>query len=249
MAKGYAFLAGLTGVNASKYGGWNGENGCWGCELDVDNVARIVAPMGYEIQMRKTGAATRTAILDGLAGLAGSAGPGDIALFYFSGHGGQQPDKDGDELDGMDETLIAFDGPVIDDEVHRALKSFKAGVRVLMLSDSCNSGTNYKGLFNVPKPTPFRPFSDEPAEISAMLIHLGGCRDGFTSSGYRGGGAFTVALCNAWDGGKFRGSLRALHETVAATLKAQGETQDTTYTEYGVVNGVFRDQPAFSVGR
>lgn len=37
------------------------------------------------------------------------AQPGDSLFFSFSGHGGQQRDVDGDEVDGMDETILPVD--------------------------------------------------------------------------------------------------------------------------------------------
>ena len=37
-AKGKALLVGLKRVNPNSYSGWNGQNGCSGCELDVDNM-------------------------------------------------------------------------------------------------------------------------------------------------------------------------------------------------------------------
>ena len=45
--------------------------------------------------------------------------PGDYLFFHYSGHGGQQADKDGDEADGKDETLVPLDyqtaGQITDD--------------------------------------------------------------------------------------------------------------------------------------
>ena len=46
-AKALAVLVGLRRVNPAKYNGWDGTNGCWGCELDVDDVERILQPLGY----------------------------------------------------------------------------------------------------------------------------------------------------------------------------------------------------------
>ena len=49
MAKGYALLVGLKSVDPIKYGGWDGSNGCWGCELDVDNMERLLGHLGFQI--------------------------------------------------------------------------------------------------------------------------------------------------------------------------------------------------------
>ena len=43
--------------------------------------------------------------------LAAPSQPGDVAVFYFSGHGSQMPDVSDDEPDQWDETLVAYDSP------------------------------------------------------------------------------------------------------------------------------------------
>ncbi len=68
----------------------------------------------------------------------------DICLITFSGHGAQS--DDGDDLDEtddeqMDETWCFHDRQLIDDEILDLLTEFKEGVRVLVISDSCHSGT------------------------------------------------------------------------------------------------------------
>ena len=47
----------------------------------------------------------------------------------------------GDEADRKDETWCLYDGQLIDDELYFELSRFAAGVRILVLSDSCHSGT------------------------------------------------------------------------------------------------------------
>ena len=51
------------------------------------------------------------------------------------------PDTSGEEVDRQDETWCLWDGQLIDDELYLELSRFAAGVRVLVLSDSCHSGT------------------------------------------------------------------------------------------------------------
>lgn len=41
--------------------------------------------------------------------LVSGAARGDSLFFHYSGHGGSVPDDDGDEEDGMDETLVPVD--------------------------------------------------------------------------------------------------------------------------------------------
>ena len=62
-------------------------------------------------------------------------------MVSYSGHGGQLPDQDGDETELQDETWCLYDGELVDDELLRLWVKFKAGVRILVFSDSCHSGT------------------------------------------------------------------------------------------------------------
>lgn len=249
MAKGSALLVGLKSVDPAAYNGWDGTAGCWGCELDVDNMEMILNPINYQIKTLKTADATRDRILSALYRAADNTEGGDIFVFYYSGHGGQQPDITGDELDGRDETLVAYDREVIDDKIHEALGKFKAGVRLVMISDSCNSGTNYRLRMTAPvnEQAIFKPLarrSTRELSIDAQLIHLGGCRDGFGSSGYQHGGAFTIALCEAWENGSFRGNFKDLHSRICDLIRSDQKPQ---YSEYGPVSDEFRAQRAFEV--
>jgi metacaspase-1 len=68
---------------------------------------------------------TRANILKGFRWLRQGVKPGDSLILHYSGHGGSIKDTDGDEEDGMDETLCPVDyataGVIVDDEVHDVL--------------------------------------------------------------------------------------------------------------------------------
>jgi len=86
------------------------------------------------------GLATREGFLGGIRQMADMAGPEDVVLVFFSGHGQQTPDEEGgDEIDQLDETIVMFDGPLPDDQVIEALDAIQAGTVILAL-DSCHSG-------------------------------------------------------------------------------------------------------------
>ncbi len=234
-----SLLVGLKSVDPSKYGGWDGTSGCWGCELDVDNIAAIVEPLNYRTSILKTEAATASAILSALEDAATKCQSGDLFVFYFSGHGGQQPDISGDELDGKDETLVAYDRELTDDELNTVWTKFKAGVRIFMVSDSCNSGTNYKmRMLDIAHSTPIRFFARETergksskaarSAMHAQMIHFGGCRDGFTSSGYMAGGAFTQALVQTWNNGRFDGDYPAFYQSIKSRITSGQIVQYST---------------------
>jgi hypothetical protein len=68
----------------------------------------------------------------------------DFFFFSFAGHGFQRVDTRGDrdEGDRLDETILLFDVELFDDVLRKDLwPRFAAGVRVLMVSDSCHSGS------------------------------------------------------------------------------------------------------------
>lgn len=71
---------------------------------------------------------------------------GDSLVFHYSGHGSQQRDYSGEELDGMNETLCPLDfetaGMITDDEINDTIvKPLPHGVRLHAIIDACHSGT------------------------------------------------------------------------------------------------------------
>ncbi|CAA0834511.1 Metacaspase-1 [Striga hermonthica] len=71
---------------------------------------------------------------------------GDSLVFHFSGHGSQQRNYKGDEIDGFDETLCPLDyetqGMIVDDEINATIvKPLPAGVKLHAIIDACHSGT------------------------------------------------------------------------------------------------------------
>lgn len=96
------------------------------------------------VKMLLTGEAKRDAVLEEIGKAAVALDGGDIFMLTYSGHGGQLPDENNEEDDGVDETWCLFDGELVDDEIYKALADFKKGVRILILSDSCHSGTVIK---------------------------------------------------------------------------------------------------------
>ncbi len=75
-------------IDPASYNGWDGTGGCWGCELDVDNMERILKSLDYDTKLLKTADATRNRILSSLYRAADNLVADDIFVFYYSGHGG-----------------------------------------------------------------------------------------------------------------------------------------------------------------
>lgn len=72
--------------------------------------------------------------------------PGDSLLFHYSGHGSQQRNYNGDEVDGFDETICPLDfetqGMIVDDEINATIvRPLPQGVKLHAIIDACHSGT------------------------------------------------------------------------------------------------------------
>jgi hypothetical protein len=104
-------------------------------------MATLLQSRGFGVTTLLTKQATRDAVKKAIADVAQVAKPGDIFVYTNSSHGGQLPDLNGDEDDGLDETICMYDGELVDDEIWALLAAFAQGVRVFSLSDSCHSGT------------------------------------------------------------------------------------------------------------
>ncbi len=137
--RGASLHLGLNRVNPKHYAGWSGALGA--CEADARDMAALCQAQGLNPKLLLSAQATRTALAEALTQATQALRPGDLFVLTFSGHGGQVPDTSRDEPDGQDETWCLFDGQLLDDELYAALARFAAGVRVLVLSDSCHSGT------------------------------------------------------------------------------------------------------------
>ena len=149
-ASGVALHIGLNAVDPAHYAGWSGPLNA--CEQDAGDMAAIAKKAGMKSTMLLTSSATRAKALSGIRAASKTLKRGDFFLLTYSGHGGQVEDVTGDEDDKKDETWCLFDGELIDDELYFELSKFAAGVRVLVLSDSCHSGTVTRARPEPPPP-------------------------------------------------------------------------------------------------
>ncbi len=130
-------------------------NDLQGPDVDIRNFEKfLIEREGFasdEISILQNERATRANILTALEHwLVGSTKPGDKVVFYYSGHGGQVRDTDGDEQDGLDETLAPFDtdenqGNQITDDEFSAVLARLSDRDVTVIFDSCHSGTISRG--------------------------------------------------------------------------------------------------------
>ena len=265
IARGRSLHIGLNFLDPRRYGGWDGE--LEACEFDARDMEDLALSRDISASVLLTRQATRARVLAGIASEAKALRAGDYFLLTYSGHGAQVPDVSSEETDGMDETWCLWDGELIDDEIYRALAAFRAGVRVVVLSDSCHSGT----VVRAPRPRASQPrgrpralpqlaarraylarqrFYDaiprgaSPADIAASVLLISGCQDHQLSMDGPDNGAFTGALLEVWDEARFEGSYAELH---AAIRKQLPRTQSPNLLLMGTAAPTLARERAFLV--
>jgi hypothetical protein len=126
-----------------------------GCVSDARDMANTLVICGFapkNLRIRTDRAATKAGILKGLDWLIKGAKKGDSLVFYYSGHGSQVVDTDGDEVDRLDEILCPHDIDfakklyISDDDLREIFAKLPKGVNLEVILDCCHSGTGTREL-------------------------------------------------------------------------------------------------------
>jgi hypothetical protein len=116
-----------------------------GCVNDANDWSAELQKRGFKMAKLLDGDATGKNMLAAMRRTIAKGKSGDTVVLQYSGHGSYVDDVDGDEPDGRDECLCPHDisskGPITDDELFQLYSAKKPGVRLLVISDSCHSGT------------------------------------------------------------------------------------------------------------
>ena len=139
----------LIGVNDYEH-----VNPLSGCLNDVELMGRILTERygfdGSRVARVIDPHYRRDDILAAFDAFVTAAQRDDMVLIYYSGHGSQAPDRDGDEPDDMDETIVPRDSgrgaepnrDITDDEINSVVQALTArGADVTFIFDSCHSGS------------------------------------------------------------------------------------------------------------
>ena len=126
-------------------------NGCVNDALQMaDMLRRHFAFENANIRVVTDERATQEAILARLEWLVADARGGDQLVFHFSGHGSQVADRDGDELDQLDEIICPYDmdwdHPLTDDVFERYFARLSSEVSLTVVLDCCHSGTGLRDV-------------------------------------------------------------------------------------------------------
>jgi hypothetical protein len=158
--QGRSLHIGVNEVNGDHYSGWTGPLKL--CENDVSVMQSVATDLGFKTETLKTKEATRDNVSKAIGRISSELKDGDMFLITYAGHGGQVADVNGDEDDLKDETWCLYDGQLLDDELAMLWSKFDPGVRIVVISDSCNSGSIAKSMI----------FPEDPAEQEAFLATL-----------------------------------------------------------------------------
>jgi hypothetical protein len=144
---GHALVIGID-----RYPGFPPENQLDGCVHDARLMDQLLRRrFGFpRPRLLLDEAATREGILEALEELLEATGEGHRVVLHFSGHGSQMRDREGDEPDGYDETLVPHDSgrgshpnrDISDDEIHYwMLRLTRRTDAVTLIFDCCHSAT------------------------------------------------------------------------------------------------------------
>lgn len=226
-----ALTIGLNAVDPGHYQGWSGE--LRACESDAVAYADIAKSRNFKVKTLLTKDATRANVISELSQVANTLKTGDIFMLSYAGHGGQIPDLNGDELDGLDETMCLYDGQLIDDELNSQFAKFAEGVRILVFSDSCHSGTNVRA-----EP----PVSCQSSSVTKEASKSNGKTN--TQECYR---SMPIDVCirvymankTFYDNILLDKSLSDAEDSVKASVLLLSACQDNQLSRDGLFNGLF----------
>jgi hypothetical protein len=142
----------LIGIN--RYPNFAPRGQLTGCVNDVEVMRQVLVnsfnfPEDH-IAVLTDEQASREGILGAMRALVQRVGQDDIVVFHYSGHGSQMTDLEGDEPDGLDETIVPYDSgraphenrDIKDDEIYLWLRELTAKTSaVTLIFDCCHSGT------------------------------------------------------------------------------------------------------------
>lgn len=193
-AEDRALLIGVGRYQASRVTGVDQD--LKGIDLDLGMMQDIAGLLGYRVHVLADEQATLAAVDREIQGwLIDGVAAGDRVLLYFSSHGSQIRDENGDEADGLDEVLILNDtlpasingrdtlrNALVDDHLGELLARIPSR-DVLVVIDACHSGTATRGLL------PMRAFGDETPTYPKRFTYpgqpSGRNRDADTAGGVR----------------------------------------------------------------
>ena len=257
-------------IGIDTYPGFGPETQLAGAVRDARTMAEVlIGRHGFapdDVHRCLANQATRQGILDALANLKSRARSDDQVLLYFSGHGSQMTDREGDEGDGLDETLVPVDSgrdddenrDITDDEInHWAAGVLEITPHVTMIFDCCHAATLQRPLWRVRSvPPDLRPADALPpsplpmwrdVETGPRPLILAACRDDeralelppWIAGEYRG--AFSFHLIEALRNAEPSKTWREIFDHAASALAVDCPEQHPEASGDGLDATIFCD--------
>ncbi|HYH66174.1 MAG TPA: caspase family protein [Urbifossiella sp.] len=131
---------GVNRLDPAKYPGVPSLEAAEADALALHDTARLAL---FEAKLLVGERATTRAVLAEFAAAAARLRAGDLFLVTFAGHGALVKDFNNNHAPrGYDQAFCLYDRMLVDDEIVTRWADFKPGVKVLILLDSCHSGTS-----------------------------------------------------------------------------------------------------------
>ena len=194
--------------------------------------------------------ATVAGVKAAFARVAAQAGPDDIFLFFYSGHGSQNRGAvNAFELDGMTETIVMVDGEITDAEMAEMFGQVRARMSIIVL-DSCFSGGFARNV--VSRPGVIGLFSSEEDLTSQVAIKFqaGGYLSHFVRQGL--GGQANADGDDMITAGELTQYVRRQYATEVTPFGVEGQTIDGQRSYQNLVverGGVQVDDVVVRLGR
>lgn len=242
----HAVCFGVTSVSpVPEYASWDGA--CPGCDLDAKGLNDLFNKNGVQSYCFLNSEATKFMFQHEIEVAADGLRRGDLLIVTLSGHGGQTPDLNGDETDGQDETIVLWDGTMVDDYIMSdIIQKLQAGIRVVLITDTCHSEGNFRafvratqrvltfGKYGKKKGKALVKTAKKAETQDIELIQFAGCREASYSYGGNTGGTWTQSLL-----AKFKDGL-TWRQWFDAAAKALPGNQVPVWAEYGKVTDGFK---------
>lgn len=236
--------------------------------------AELAFQAGYQdIHLLRGPKATCGAVKSRIGDAAAALRPRETLFVSFSGHGTRQPDLDGDEPDGYDETWCLHDANLVDDELAECWRMAPAGARILLVAESCYAGGSGRTWAELVAEyaARARPAFAAPVYRSAMRgVQQSALATSCIASPPRNDdgikasvlmlaaaaenqrareGLYTYHLLKAWDGGAFQGTFCELHRRLYDRVKHETADQDPQILMLGAADPDFPLDVAFHLDR
>lgn len=224
----HVFLVGVNKYDRAIFGNIDLN----GCVNDIDKAETFLDQRGALFTRLQDSEARKQTVLSCLNAYADQLHPGDELHFYFSGHGTRF------EKDGKVHTARVMHDDILPDyELTPILAKFKAGVTVVLYSDSCYSTGNSRTAAKPPAANAVRRSIEapktltdnaaeytDPRKYQATIYYFSACESNEVAWEIGGVGNFTQTLAILLRGYKQPTSITTIYKTLKMSIAHQHPT-------------------------